>query len=44
MTSYQVNAIGRVESVLTDLDSAPRQADEGAPTVVRIPSACTAWR
>jgi tRNA-Thr(GGU) m(6)t(6)A37 methyltransferase TsaA len=31
MTSYQVNAIGTVESVLTDLDSAPRQADEGAP-------------
>lgn len=26
-----MKAIGRVESPLTDLDSAPRQADEGAP-------------
>jgi tRNA-Thr(GGU) m(6)t(6)A37 methyltransferase TsaA len=26
-----VTAIGRVESTLTDLESAPRQADEGAP-------------
>jgi tRNA-Thr(GGU) m(6)t(6)A37 methyltransferase TsaA len=31
MTSFEVNAIGRVESPLTDLESAPRQADEGAP-------------
>ncbi|HUF34886.1 MAG TPA: tRNA (N6-threonylcarbamoyladenosine(37)-N6)-methyltransferase TrmO [Gemmatimonadales bacterium] len=31
MTSFQVNVIGRVESPLTDLESAPRQADEGAP-------------
>lgn len=31
VTSFTVNAIGRVESPLTDLDSAPRQADEGAP-------------
>jgi tRNA-Thr(GGU) m(6)t(6)A37 methyltransferase TsaA len=28
---YQVKAIGRVESPLTDLASAPRQGDEGAP-------------
>jgi tRNA-Thr(GGU) m(6)t(6)A37 methyltransferase TsaA len=28
---YQVKEIGRVKSRLTDLDSAPRQADEGAP-------------
>lgn len=31
MTSFKVKAIGRVESPLTDLESAPRQADEGAP-------------
>jgi tRNA-Thr(GGU) m(6)t(6)A37 methyltransferase TsaA len=31
MTSFQVRAIGRVESPLTDAPSAPRQADEGAP-------------
>jgi tRNA-Thr(GGU) m(6)t(6)A37 methyltransferase TsaA len=29
--SFEVKAIGRVESPLTDLESAPRQADEGAP-------------
>jgi hypothetical protein len=29
--SFQVNAIGRVESTLTDLGAAPRQPDEGAP-------------
>jgi tRNA-Thr(GGU) m(6)t(6)A37 methyltransferase TsaA len=29
--SFAVKAIGRVESPLTDLASAPRQADEGAP-------------
>src|SRR3954470_13632911 len=28
---YQVKEIGRVKSSLTDLDAAPRQADEGAP-------------
>jgi tRNA-Thr(GGU) m(6)t(6)A37 methyltransferase TsaA len=28
---FQITAIGRVESSLTDLESAPRQADEGAP-------------
>ncbi len=27
----EIHAIGRVESSLTDLDAAPRQADEGAP-------------
>ena len=31
MTSFEVKAIGRVESALTDLASAPRQADEAAP-------------
>ena len=29
--SFELKAIGRVESPLTDLESAPRQADEGAP-------------
>ena len=31
MMSFEVSAIGRVESSLPDLESAPRQADEGAP-------------
>jgi tRNA-Thr(GGU) m(6)t(6)A37 methyltransferase TsaA len=31
MTSFEVKAIGRVVSPLTDSESAPRQADEGAP-------------
>ena len=31
MTSFEVRAIGKVESPLTDLKSAPLQADEGAP-------------
>lgn len=31
MKSFEVKAIGSVESPLTDLASAPRQADEGAP-------------
>jgi tRNA-Thr(GGU) m(6)t(6)A37 methyltransferase TsaA len=31
MTSFELRPIGRVESPLTDLASAPRQADEGAP-------------
>ena len=31
MTSFDARPIGRVESPLTDLDAAPRQADEGAP-------------
>jgi tRNA-Thr(GGU) m(6)t(6)A37 methyltransferase TsaA len=30
-TRFEVEAIGRVESPLTDLASAPRQGDEGAP-------------
>lgn len=34
VTIYEVKAIGWVESPLTDLDSAPRQADEGAPPAV----------
>jgi tRNA-Thr(GGU) m(6)t(6)A37 methyltransferase TsaA len=29
--TFEVKAIGTVESMLTDLGSAPRQADEGAP-------------
>ena len=31
MTTFEARLIGRVESSLTDLASAPRQADEGAP-------------
>ena len=31
MTSFEVRPIGRVESSLADPESAPRQADEGAP-------------
>jgi tRNA-Thr(GGU) m(6)t(6)A37 methyltransferase TsaA len=31
VTSFEVKAIGRVESPLTDLAAAPRQADEAAP-------------
>jgi tRNA-Thr(GGU) m(6)t(6)A37 methyltransferase TsaA len=31
MNIFEVKAIGRVESPLTDAGSAPRQADEGAP-------------
>lgn len=31
MTSYEVRAIGRVESPLADVADAPRQPDEGAP-------------
>ena len=31
MTSFDLRAIGRVESSLTDLAAAPRQPDEGAP-------------
>lgn len=31
MTSFEVKAIGWVESPLMDLATAPRQADEGAP-------------
>lgn len=31
MQSFEVRAIGRVESPLAELESAPRQADEGAP-------------
>jgi tRNA-Thr(GGU) m(6)t(6)A37 methyltransferase TsaA len=29
--SFELRAIGRVESLLVDLESAPRQPDEGAP-------------
>ena len=31
MARIELDAIGRVESSLTDLQAAPRQADEGAP-------------
>jgi tRNA-Thr(GGU) m(6)t(6)A37 methyltransferase TsaA len=31
MTSFEVHAIGRVESPLRDAELAPRQPDEGAP-------------
>jgi tRNA-Thr(GGU) m(6)t(6)A37 methyltransferase TsaA len=31
VAGFEIRAIGRVESPLTDADSAPRQADEGAP-------------
>jgi tRNA-Thr(GGU) m(6)t(6)A37 methyltransferase TsaA len=31
MTGFEVEAIGAVESPLTDLASAPKQGDEGAP-------------
>ena len=31
VSGFEVKAIGRVESPLTDLEAAPRQADEGAP-------------
>ena len=31
MTSFEVRPIGKVESPLTDLQSTPLQADEGAP-------------
>ena len=31
MPTYELNPIGYIESPLTDLASAPRQADEGAP-------------
>jgi tRNA-Thr(GGU) m(6)t(6)A37 methyltransferase TsaA len=31
VTSFKVKTIGTVESTLTDLELAPRQADEGAP-------------
>jgi tRNA-Thr(GGU) m(6)t(6)A37 methyltransferase TsaA len=37
--NFELKIIGRVESSLTDLASAPRQADEGAPeaTLVFVP-------
>jgi tRNA-Thr(GGU) m(6)t(6)A37 methyltransferase TsaA len=31
VASFEAHPIGRVESTLTELESAPRQADEGAP-------------
>ena len=32
MTTFELRPIGRVESTLTALDAAPRQADECAPS------------
>ena len=32
VASFEIRAIGRVESSLRDLKSAPKQADEGAPS------------
>lgn len=44
MNEFNVRAVGRVESPLTDLDAAPRQGDEGAPeaTVVFVPEVADA--
>ena len=36
MRSFEVRAIGRVESQLTDPQSAPRQSDEGAPEATLV--------
>lgn len=36
VTDFTVKIIGRIESPLTDLASAPRQADEGAPEAVLV--------
>src|SRR5918997_3468024 len=36
MTSFSLKVIGRVESPLTELEAAPRQADEGAPDAVLV--------
>lgn len=49
VTSFAVKPIGRVASPLTDLELAPRQADEGAPEArspspgVR-PGSASGWR
>lgn len=39
MNSFDVRAIGRVESSLASIESAPRQADEGAPAACLVFSA-----
>lgn len=36
MRRFEAKAIGRVESPLTDPESAPRQADEGAPDATLV--------
>jgi tRNA-Thr(GGU) m(6)t(6)A37 methyltransferase TsaA len=36
MASFEVRAVGRVESPLADLSAAPRQADEGAPPATLV--------
>lgn len=40
VTRFEVRAIGRVESSLTDVALAPRQADEGAPEAWLVFEAC----
>ncbi|GAA0898711.1 tRNA (N6-threonylcarbamoyladenosine(37)-N6)-methyltransferase TrmO [Virgisporangium ochraceum] len=44
MTDFEVRAVGRVESPLTDPATAPKQGDEGAPetTIVFDPSVADA--
>lgn len=44
MTEFEVRAVGRVESPLTDPATAPKQGDEGAPeaTIVFDPSVADA--
>ena len=36
MKSFDLKVIGQVESPLTEVDAAPRQADEGAPEAVLV--------
>ena len=36
VTTFALRPIGRVESVLTALEAAPRQADEGAPSACLV--------
>jgi tRNA-Thr(GGU) m(6)t(6)A37 methyltransferase TsaA len=36
MTTYELRPVGTVESPLTDLASAPKQGDEGAPDAVVV--------
>jgi tRNA-Thr(GGU) m(6)t(6)A37 methyltransferase TsaA len=36
MKGFELRPIGRVESPITDLDDAPRQADEGAPPATLV--------
>ena len=36
MNTFELKAIGRVESSLTEISAAPRQADEGAPEATLV--------